>query len=412
MRRASAQRYLTVTAIAGALLLTGGPAGAKTTDYIDLEAGLGFSSNPLLRLNARSSAFGRISAYGLHSWTTERGSTTLTGYIENTTYFRNYGSKQIFDLGAHTNQAVSPTVTLFGDLDFAGDFAGQLSNRLIGVPNQPVVPIAGNPLPPATANPDLLGFNGRQYRLNGQVGASIRSGARGKISLSAGAQRTWFTDGNKDADYNSYFATTGYSQQVSERTSAGASVQFQRQDFRHGDWANIVNPTLTIHTQLSENMFADAAVGVLAIQQRTDGQKDHKVTPSFSGQLCRQDSLSRLCAHVSRDAQSALSARLVNGSGGAAITTTAGLDYYRRLSERGTLQASLTGTRYDSPASLNGFRLRTTYLSAVAGYDRKIGNRIYAGISGGARKLFQVGPDPKLDFNANVYLRYRLGDLL
>lgn len=412
MKRPLVQRRLRLRAVAGALLLTSGAAGAKTTDYIDLEAGAGFSSNPLLQLNSRSSAFGRISAYGLHSWTTERGSTTLTGYVENTTYFRDYGSKQIFDVTANTNQRVSPTVTLFGDLDFAGDFAGQLSNRLINVPSQPVVPIPGNPLPPPTANPDLLGFNGRQYHLSGDVGASIRSGARGTISISAGAQRTWFTGGNSDADYNSYFATGGYSQQVSERTSAGASVQFQRQDFRHGDWANIVNPSLTLHTQLSENMFADAAVGVMVIEERTDGQKDHTVTPSVSGQICRQDSLSRFCAHVSRDAQSALSARLVNASGGTAITTTAGVDYYRRLSERETLQASLSGTRYDSPTSLNGLRLRTTYLSGVVGYDRKVGNRIYAGISGGARKLFQVGPDPKLDVNANVYLRYRLGDLL
>jgi hypothetical protein len=400
------------TAVTVALLLASGSAGAKTTDYIDLEAGAGFSSNPLLQLNSRSTGFGRISAYGLHSWSTERGSTTLTGYLENTTYFRDYGSKQIFDLTAGTNQRVSPTVTLFGNADFSGDFAGQLSNRLINVPSQPVVPVPGNPLPPPTANPDIFGFNGRQYRVSGDVGASIRSGARGTISISAGAQRSWFTGGNSDADYNSYFATGGYSQQVSERTSVGASVQFQRQDFRHGDWANIVNPSLTLRTQLSENMFADAAVGVMAIDQRTDDQKDHKVTPSVSGEICREDSLSRFCAHVSRDAQSALSARLVNASGGAAITTTAGVDYFRRLSERETVQASLTGTRYDSPASLNGLRLRTTYLSGVVGYDRKVGNRIYAGISGGARKLFQVGPDPKLDVNANVYLRYRLGDLL
>ncbi|HSU68619.1 MAG TPA: hypothetical protein VLJ39_17190, partial [Tepidisphaeraceae bacterium] len=130
MRSPSAPRRLALTVIAGTLLLTCEAAAAKTTDYIDLEAGLGFSTNPLLQLHSHSTAFGRVSAYGVHSWETEQGSTTLTGYVENTTYFRDYGSKQIFDLGAHTNQRVSQTVTLFGDLDFSGDFAGQLSNRL------------------------------------------------------------------------------------------------------------------------------------------------------------------------------------------------------------------------------------------------------------------------------------------
>ncbi|HKO17853.1 MAG TPA: hypothetical protein VJU82_03105 [Acidobacteriaceae bacterium] len=412
MRSPSVPRRVALTAIAGALLLTSEAAAAKTTDYIDLEAGLGFSTNPFLQLHSHSTAFGRISAYGVHSWQTEKGSTTLTGYVENTTYFKDYGSKQIFDLGAHTNQAVSPTVTLFGDLDFSGDFAGQLSNRLLTVPSQPVVPVPGNPLPQPTTNPDLLGFTGRQYRASADVGASIRSGARGTISLSAGAQRSWFTGGNRDADYNSYFGTVGYSQQVSERTSAGASVQFQRQDFSHGDWANIVNPVVTLHTQLTESMVADAAVGVMYIQQRTSGFKDHQVTPSVSGSLCNVGNNSRFCVRVSRDAQSALSARILNGAGGAAVTTIAGVDYYRRLSEKETIQASLNATRYDTPGAINGFRIRTTYFSGIVGYDRKVGNRIYAGVSGGARKLFQDGPDPKLDFNANVYLRYRLGDLL
>jgi hypothetical protein len=159
-------------------------------------------------------------------------------------------------------------------------------------------------------------------------------------------------------------------------------------------------------------MVADAAVGVMYIQQRTGGFKDHEVTPSVSGSLCNAGNNSRFCVRISRDAQSALSARILNGAGGAAVTTIAEADYYRRLSEKETIQASLSATRYDTPGAIDGFRIRTTYFSGIVGYDRKVGNRIYAGISGGARKLFQDGPDPKLDFNANVYLRYRLGDLL
>jgi hypothetical protein len=391
--------------------MTGAAAGADTNSYVDLSAGLGFSSNPFLNIQSRSAAFGRISANGVHAWNSETGTTSLTGYVENTTYFRDYGSKQIFDLGAHTRQRVSENVTIFGDVGLAGDFAGQLSNRLLSVPTQPIPTEPENPLPSSTNNPDLFGFSGRQYRVNGQVGASIRSGARGTISLSAGAQRTWFTGGNSDADYNAFFGSAGYSQQISERTTAGVAFNFQRQDYRHGDWANIVNPVLTLHSQLSESLTGDASVGVMVIEQSTDGRKERQVSPSFSGSLCNRGEVSQLCAHVSRDAQTALGARVGNGTGEPTITTSAGLDYYRRLSANGTLQLALSGVRYDSPSSFDSGRLRTTYLSGVAGYDRKIHDRFFAGVSGGVRKLFQVGTDPDLDLNANVYLRYRLGDI-
>jgi hypothetical protein len=89
-----------------------------------------------------------------------------------------------------------------------------------------------------------------------------------------------------------------------------------------------------------------------------------------------------------------------------------GFDYYHRLPGRATIQASLTGVHYDTPSAINGDKFRTTYLSGVVGYDRPVGNRLYAGVQGGARKLFQSGPDPKMDFNASVYVRYRIGDLL
>jgi hypothetical protein len=408
-----AHRRLAATALASALFLTGGAARASTTDFLDLEAGVGFSSNPGLRFDGESSVFGRISASGVHQWTSEKGSTSIHGYVENTTYLRGgYGSKQNFSLGANTNQAVSETVTVYGDLNFSGDFAGQLSNRLIAVPGEPVPVDPNNPLPPTTTYPDLFGLSGRTYRASGDVGASIKTGARGVVSLTAGAQRSWFTGPNRDADYTSFFGSAGYSTQVSERTRLGASVYLQHQDFRHGDWANSINPVINFSTQLSESLRATAAIGVLVIRQRSDGDTNDSVSPSFSGSLCSDGSISRICARVARDAQSSLSSGIVNGQRGAAVNTTAAVDYFRKLGPNDTLQASLSFVRSETPAAINGDKFRSNYLSAVVGYDRHIGNRLYAGVQGGVRRLFQTGPDPKADFNASVYLRYRLGDLL
>src|SRR4051794_32802090 len=85
-----------------AAVISGTAAEAKTTDFIDFQAGLGYASNPGLQFNSQSSLFGRISARGVHSWSSERSSTTLTGYVENSTYFKKYGSKQLFDLEGNT----------------------------------------------------------------------------------------------------------------------------------------------------------------------------------------------------------------------------------------------------------------------------------------------------------------------
>jgi hypothetical protein len=422
---------LAATALTSALLVTGGAAQAQTappsttqseeqakpearsTTFLDLEAGLGFSSNPFLQFNDHSAAFGRISASGTHQWVSEKGVTAITGYVENTTYFSGgYGSKQIFDVGASTHQAASETVSVYGNLNFSGDFAGQLSNRLISVPTQPVPLDPSNPLPPTANYPDLFGLSGRQYRATGNVGASIRTGPTGTLSLTAGAQHSWFTGTSSELDYTSYYGSGGYSAQVSERTSVGGTVYLQRQDYQSGGWANIINPVATVSTHLSESLTADAGIGIMAINQHSLGESDHTLTPSFSASLCSIGTESRFCGRISRDAQSALSSNVLNGQRSATINTSIAADYFRRLSREGTLQASLTAVHYDDAASLNGNDFQSTYVSGVIGYDRHLGNRIYAGVEGGVRRLFQTGPDPKLDLNASVYVRYRLGDLL
>lgn len=395
-----------------AVITISSAAHASTSSFVDLGIGGGYSSNPLLLEDSRSSAFGRVWASGAHSWSSEVGRTSISAYVENTTYLRDYGSKQIFDLGAHTRQGVSTNVTLFGDLSFSGDFAGQLSNRFVSVPNQPPVVDPTDPLPPPTNLPDVLGFSGRQYRLNGQIGASIRSGERGTVSLSAGAQRIFFTGrGSDDRDYNVFFGSVGYSHQISPRTSAGGTVYLQRQDFNGGDDSTTINPVLTLHTQLSETISANAAAGIMYIEQSRAGEKDHEWSPSFSGSLCRTGENDNLCAHIARDAQTAFSG-VANSRGAPSVSTTGSISYYRLLGEGQTLQLSLSGVRHSSIGGISDEEeFHETYLSGLVGYDRQIGHRLYAGATVGARRLFQDGPDPDIDLNAGIHLRYRLGDL-
>lgn len=410
MSRFSRHNQVVAIALAGVALASGAPAAADTSNTLDLSGGAGFSTNPGISSHSGTSGFGRLSAYGNHSWITERSSTSIHGFLENTFYFNGgHGSQRIFNVGADTNYTVSPTLSLYGNLYFFGDFNGELSNRLISVPSGPP-PVTNPGLPPPTTLPNFFGFGGHTYQLNGQVGASIRSSELSTISLSAGAQHGWYT-GNSVADYTTYFGSVGYSRQISERTSIGPSLYATYQDFTQGNSANIINPSLTAHTQLSETVTADGAVGVLVLTQHRFGVSDTKVSPSFRLGVCGQGTVSSICAHVARDARSSFSNPTTIGSR-SSITTTADVTYYRQVSEKGTIQGSLYATHYSaSTTGPNGTNLQQTYLSAVVGYDRGIGHRLFAGITGGARKVFQTGSDPAVDFNANIYLRYRLGDL-
>jgi hypothetical protein len=385
------------------------PANRRTVTYLDLSASAGYSTNPLLQLSDRSSAFGRLSASAFHSWNTERGSTWLSGYLEDTTYLKGaYGSKVIFRVNAHTDQAISEKVRVYGDVTASGDVAGQLTNRF--TPGPIVNPPDTNP-PPGT-NPELFNLSGRQYRIGAQGGASISAGERSSISLSAGVNHGFFTGSNKAADYTTYQTGLGYNNKLSERTTVGVSVNFQRQDFQGSDYANVINTMVTINTQLAQDIQASGSVGVMAIYDHRAGESDHSYSPSFSGSVCKAGENSSFCARVSRDAAAPLGIGVAQGARSASITTSFDLTYRRRVGEFSTLSASVTGTRNSTVAQLQSGKFQSTYLTGLVGYDHKIGKRLFAGVTVGTRKLYQTGPDPKMDLNGNFYLRYRLGDLL
>jgi hypothetical protein len=220
-----------------------------------------------------------------------------------------------------------------------------------------------------------------------------------------------FAGVNSPPSYNIYMGSVGYSHQVSERTSLGGTVYLQRQDFQAGEYANIANPTVTAHFLLSETLSAQAGAGVLLIHEHRQDLDNDSTAASFSGELCNEGANSRVCGRLARDAQSALGAPFGNQSGQTALTTTASADYYRRLSANETLQASLSAIRYSATEVVAGEKFSTTYISAVIGYDRKIGRRFYTGVSVGARKLSRPGTNPDVDVNGYLYLRYHFGAL-
>ena len=412
-----------LAASAGALVLCGSPALAQTTPqpttseeepeaapvrrsatYLDLTGSLGYASNPLLRIgDAPSSAYGRASARGVHAWNSELSSTSIAAFVEATSYFNNYGVKSIFSLSGNTQRQVSERVRVFGSAGFSGDLAGQLSNRFLYVPPLPEVPDASEPPPVTVDDPDLFSFSGRQYRVYGQAGASIRTSARSNLSLSGGAQRIIYTSDFFD-DYTTIFGNGSYDYSLSERTTIGANVAIRRTDYDNSsDGTTIINPGVTIRTRLSQYWDASAGIGVSFADVERGGVGNNSTSLSFNGSICHTSENDRFCGRVARYSNSTSRSALVT-------TSSIGVDWFKKLDESQTLQLSASVIRYVSDEAL-GNNLKTHHFRLAGSYSRKINARLSAGADVGVRALRRDGPDPDTDVSGSLFVRYRLGDI-
>ena len=96
-------KQVVAIALGGAAFIAAGSASAETKQYPrSFRRARAFRPIPGINGNGRTSGFGRLSAYGDHSWVTERSTASIHGFVENTFYLKNYGSQRIFNVGADT----------------------------------------------------------------------------------------------------------------------------------------------------------------------------------------------------------------------------------------------------------------------------------------------------------------------
>jgi hypothetical protein len=337
------------------------------------------------------------------AWSGELSSSSISGFVEGTSYFNNYGLKSIFSVNANTTRQVSETVRLHASGGVSGDLSGQLSNRFLYVPPLPEVPDPTLPFPPTVEDPDLFSFSGRTYRIYGQAGASIRTGTRSNVGISGGASRAIFTGSTLD-DYTTFFVNGSYGLALSERTTVGARLGVTRTQYDNSDdHSTIINPAATVRTQLRENLSASLALGVTFASVDRGLNEVHSTNLSVNGSLCKTTESERLCGRVSRYAQTSASTALVT-------TNSVGVDWFKKLDEAQTLQLSASVVHYVSEDALADER-KSNYLRLAASYSRRINERLSGGVDLGARKLRREGVDPDTDISGTVFVRYRIGDL-
>jgi len=381
--------------------------------YLEVEAGAGYSTNPQLAfVNNGGSGDGYISLHGVHTLITERTTTLLSVFAQETAYTRNYGSNQSLSLQARHDAAVNERLRIFLDASAGYDKNGLLDTRIITVPDVPVLPGSPN-LPPQILPPgsDFLAVTGKHYFFSADAGGQLALSARDSLGFSSGVQRNVFRDssifasGVGNSSYWSVPASVSYDRQVSPRTSIGGRVGFLYTDYDGPAKIWTVTPQVTANVQLSERATFTGAVGA-SFSSVDDGiTTRHSTGLAANAALCNAGEHSHLCARAAIDQQTATVA-------GPAKSILAGVDYSRELDANSSLALSIDATRYSHPLSVIAGRTfsSSTYYRAAASYTRGLGHRLFAGLNLAARKVEEQGPDPKADVNASLFIRYRFGD--
>ena len=386
---------------------TVGPARtAGSTSYVDLDVGAGYSTNPEMRLNGNGSGYGRISLRAVHSRVSERSTTILSAFAENDTYTNHYGSSQSLSFFGSHESAVSEKLRVFGDL--SGDYqqGGQLDTRVLVLPNIPPLVGASNGVVILPGGADFLSVTGKEYHVGGHIGAEISLSPHDQLTVSSGVDRTIFHGALTRTAYTAVPVTVAYDRDLSERTTVGARLALQDTEYNGPYHFRTLTPQVTGRVKLSPTLDLSGALGVTFSAVDDGVTTTHSTGISGNLSLCSTAQSGSLCALVAVDQQSATTA-------GPSKVISAGVTYSRRLDAKSSLSFTTSIDHYSSPVSFVAGRSfsSTTYYHAAAEYSRSVGHRLFGGVTVSARKYAVSGPDPKMDFNASLFVRYRFGNV-
>lgn len=380
-----------------------------STSYVDLTAGVGYSTNPLLSLGSDTGrGYGRVSIDAVHTRVSARTTTVLSAYAQNTTYTGRYGSLQSLSVTARHDASVNEKLRVFGDADASYDQGGQLDSRIFRLPDVPPFPpgTINNPTQVLPSGSDFLSVTGRTYQVGGHVGAFLSLGPNDSLTAMTGVSHVVFRGGGQESVYTTIPASIGYNRKLSERTTVGAALDFQDINYRGPAHSQQFTPELTGSVLLSERISFNGAIGVTFSRFENGVTTRHATGLSAQATLCGHGELDQYCARASISQQAATTA-------GPAKTVSAGVDYSRQLGPDSRLGLSADISRYSAPISVIAGRTfsSSTYYRIAADYSRRLNGRLFGGVNLAARKLSQSGPDPKTDFDASLFIRYRFGDL-
>lgn len=400
-----------IAALAAATMLAGTGAQAQVTGRFKGDASLrgGYASNPFLTSDEDAgSPYAEFVLAPSYTLTDATSATEINGTFRLTKYFEGYDDSESYSVNAiHRHQFdefTDANLSIMFDSSVLGE-----QEVLLGVPGEPDFPEPvdpGAPRPPGDDIP-LIGSGQRSTLLSASGSLTRRISAFDSVSVNGGASRTWY-DSNFANDFRNYDASASYSRTISERSTVGFVFSASWTDYEAAPTAlpldltsdtAVYSPRLTYSRRLSSALSLDASVGAQFIK-RTGGIPDSN---GFSGSLtlCRTDTLSSVCLTASQDAAS-------SGIGGVRQQTSFNLSSSYRLGEYDSIRANLSYSRYGGQENSAG---GDEYWNADAAWERRLGERLLGGASLAYRNVSGAIRSGSTDVNAQIFIRYTLGQL-
>jgi hypothetical protein len=368
----------------------------------DVTLGAGAASNPLLQAGDSSgSAFLELAINPRYLLADELGTTSFDVYYRRTEYLNEYGDTEAYGGSIRSQRRLSQQLLIRALLSYDSSILGERGSALI-IPIDPVNP--GTPLPPEI-DPDLglFGLGQRSSRLRAGLGAEYQRSEIDVITGDVEIEQTSFGDEQILSDYRSYSGTLGYARSLSERTRVGARVSAQVIDYDlSGSTSSVVQPQLTLDTQLNPVWSLKAAAGLLFVKTEQDGRSSDSIGFSANVTGCRRAERSSLCLLFQRDAAP-------SGLGEVLTRTSGAVDYSYRVGERSNVRAHADISRVQGSDFAD--RESLTYGNVSAGYDRELTKRLSGGVSVAYRDIYGLERNVSADISGQVFVRARLGSI-
>lgn len=413
------------------LVLAATAAEAQETRRVALDVGttVGFSNNPFSQANGNTaSGFVTVDVTPSIELIQEHSTVTATINAQVQQYFTQYPTTDSYRGTVSYNGRPSERLTTFLRADVSSAVLGgfdnlfSFNNGLANLPGSPVgatgtgTTDAGSSTTPPPIGPvttgigptagfanDLGLFGTRERRqsvyLTGGLSATLSS--RDSLNVSAFGDIARYRNFIV-SNYEGFGATVGYSRRLSAYTQLGVQGSYSRYDYNGpAGVSNIYSLQATGSTRINARWNVQGALGVTFVESGGIFPTN-RTSLSSNIQLCQRNELGNLCFVASRDAQA-------TGFNGSQYSTTAGVNYDRRISDRSRIGLSaLYVTQGGIQQVGNG---QTDYVSVSPNYSRQIGERLQLQASLRYRQIFGAVGNLQSDYGGQIGLSYHFGRL-
>ncbi len=387
--------------IAGAALVAT-PVNAQSVFTTDVSVATGLSTNPLQSLESTGTS-PSITVDVVPRLVVEDALTTyhLDGFLRFEEYLDEVQSTSSYGVNGLVENRLSELTSISANVGFNSSIVGVNDAFFLPVDptNQPVI------VPDIADDIGLIGQNSRRNQLQAGIGLSSKLSSIETINASLAASALRYDDAVFQTDYNYYSQSIGYSRQVSEVGNVGVSLALGETDYLGsslGD-AFTATPTVTWSSRIASDLTVSASLGVAFTRLETGTGRTSSSDLAGSLNICRNREYNNFCLGASRNT-------LPTSFGGVRTQTSIDFGYSQRLNRTDDLRISASYS-HSSNSIVDDELQAIDYVRGSARFSHRFGDRLSGFVSAGYSDTFGFQIDRKPNFEGNVGISYRFGNI-